>query len=377
MVDHTDTNSQEYLMISPRTALVPAALTIAFALGACGSDTSSTTSIGTAETAATVTEMPTTAPTPDTSSAESVPAETSGAPTTAAQPPTGGPGGGTFGTAPTATHANLAYADSSSSQVLDLWLPEDPGDATPLVIYIHGGAFKSGDKSMVGGKVQPLLDAGYAVASLNYRLSGEALFPAGAQDVKAAVRWLRANASTYGLDPDNFAAWGESAGGNLVSLIGTTGDQVTVLDDPNLGNADVSSAVQAVIHWYGPTDFLQMDAQAAAGSGCTTPESHDPASSPESTWMGAAIQTVPDTVEQANPIAYIATAGELPAFSIAHGDADCNVPYQQSQILADALIDAGADVEFTILPGAAHADAQFDSTLLSPTIVWLDTVLAS
>ena len=269
--------------------------------------------------------------------------ETSDTATSTAQRPAGGPGGGAFGTAPTATHANLAYADTSDSQVLDLWLPEDSGDATPLVIYIHGGAFKSGDKGMVGGKVQPLLDAGFAVASLNYRLSGEALFPAGAQDVKAAVRWLRANAATYGLDPDNFAAWGESAGGNLVSLIGTTGDQSTVLDDPELGNADVSSAVQAVVHWYGPTDFLLMDTQAAAGGGCATPESHDPASSPESAWMGAAIQTVPETVEQANPIAYIATAGELPAFSIAHGDADCNVPYQQSQILADALADVGAD----------------------------------
>jgi acetyl esterase/lipase len=362
-------------MISPRHTLVPAALTIALALGACGSDTSSTARVDTTEPAATATDAPPSTPAPTTADTEPVPTEPSGASTTTAQPPAGGPGGGAFGTAPTATHANLAYADSSDSQVLDLWLPEDSGEAAPLVIYIHGGAFKSGDKGMVGGKVQPLLDAGFAVASLNYRLSGEALFPAGAQDVKAAVRWLRANADTYGLDPDNFAAWGESAGGNLVSLIGTTGDQATVLDDPELGNADVSSAVQAVIHWYGPTDFLQMDTQAAAGGGCENPESHDPASSPESAWMGAPIQTVPETVEQANPIAYIPAAGELPAFSIAHGDADCNVAYQQSQILADALADAGADYELTILPGASHADAQFDSTLLTPTIAWLDTVL--
>jgi dipeptidyl aminopeptidase/acylaminoacyl peptidase len=118
-----------------------------------------------------------------------------------------------------------------------------------------------------------------------------------------------------------------------------------------------------------------MDAQAASGGGCTTPETHDPASSPESAWMGAAIQTVPDKVAQANPITYIATAGALPAFSIAHGDADCNVPYQQSKILADALTKAGAKAELTILPGASHADAQFDGTLLTPTIAWLGTVL--
>ena len=366
-------------MISPRRTILPAVLTISFAIGACGSDTSTTESADTTDSpaAVTATDAPTSAPAPTTADVEPVPADTSDTTTPTAQQPNGGPGGGLSGTAPAATHANLAYANSSDSQVLDLWLPENSGDTTPLVIYIHGGAFKSGDKGMVGGKVQPLLDAGFAVASLNYRLSGEALFPAGAQDVKAAVRWLRANADSYGLDPDNFAAWGESAGGNLVSLIGTTGDQSTVLDDPELGNADVSSAVQAVVHWYGPTDFLQMDTQAAAGGGCATPESHDPASSPESAWMGAAIQTVPETVQQANPIAYIATAGELPAFSIAHGDADCNVPYQQSQILADALVDAGADAELTILPGAAHADAQFDGTLLAPTIAWLGTVLTS
>ena len=287
----------------------------------------------------------------------------------------GGPPEGSFGTAPAPTHANLAYADVSDAQVLDLWLPEGATSATPLVIYIHGGAFQFGDKGMVGGKVQPLLDAGFAVASLDYRLSGEATFPAGAQDVKAAVRWLRANADTYDLDPDRFATWGESAGGHLASLVGTSGGQETVLDDPALGNADVSSEVQAVVHWYGPTDFLLMDTQAAEPSGCPSPESHDPADSPESLWVGAPIQDVPETVSEANPITYIADATALPAFSIAAGDADCNVPYQQSEILAEALTEAGEDPQLTILPGATHADARFDETLLTPTIEWLSNVL--
>lgn len=290
--------------------------------------------------------------------------------------PGGGPGGGSFGTAPTATKADVAYATTSPAQTLDIWQPASSDAPAPLVIYIHGGAFKGGDKAMVGGKVQPLLDAGYAVASLNYRLSGEALFPSGAQDVKAAVRWLRANASTYNLDPNRFAAWGESAGGHLVALLGTTSDQKTLLDDAKLGNADTSSAVQAVVDWYGPTDFAQMDAQASSGEGgCTSPESHDPASSPESLWVGGAVQENKDVVAQANPITYIATATKLPAFSIAHGDADCNVPFQQSKILADALQKAGAEPELTILPGATHADAQFDGTLLTPTIEWLGTAL--
>jgi len=335
--------------------LVPALAVSVVALAACGSSATTTSSSSTTATS-TVSTTATTA-------------------TTGGLPARGGVGGAATGSAPAATHTNLAYATTSSSQVLDLWLPANATAATPLVIYVHGGAFQGGDKSMVGSKVQPLLDAGYAVASVNYRLSGEATFPAGAQDVKAAVRWLRANASAYNLDPDRFAAWGESAGGELVDLLGTTGDQATVLDDPSLGNSGVSSAVQAVVDWYGPTDFLQMDTQAASGGGCTSPQAHDPASSPESAWMGAAIQTVPDKVAQANPITYIATATKVAAFSIAHGDADCNVPYQQSQILADALTRAGANPQLTILPGAAHADARFDSTLLAPTIVWLGTAL--
>ena len=236
-------------------------------------------------------------------SATVVPASEADPATTMSSALPGRPGlGGTgAGSVSAATHADLVYANESPAQVLDLWLPPDTTRATPLVVYVHGGAFKGGDKNMVGAKVQPLLDAGYAVASVNYRLSPEATFPAGAQDVKAAVRWLRANAGTYNLDADRFAAWGESAGGTLVSLLGTTGDQATVLDDPALGNVGVSSAVQAVVHWYGPTDFLQMDSMSASGGGCTSPEQHDPASSPESLWMGAAIQTVPQTVAAGQP----------------------------------------------------------------------------
>jgi acetyl esterase/lipase len=345
---------------TPRVVVV-AALVAASLLGACGTDDTAVPAESSTAAEVTTTTNPTS--------------------TTAAGSPADGmrgPGGGSFGTAPAATEANVAYATTSAAQVLDMWLPADTTGPTPLVVYVHGGAFKGGDKAMVGAKVQPLLDAGYAVASLNYRLSGEATFPAGAQDVKAAVRWLRANAATYNLDPDRFAAWGESAGGNLVALLGTSGEQTTVLDDAGLGNADTSSAVQAVVDWYGPTDFAQMDDQATSGEGgCSSPEAHDPASSPESLWVGGAVQETLDTVAEANPITYISTAEQLPAFSIAHGDADCNVPFQQSQILADALQVAGAEPELTILPGASHADSQFDATLLTPTIEWLDTVLGS
>jgi acetyl esterase/lipase len=276
--------------------------------------------------------------------------------------PSGGPRGGGPGavSGPTPTHADLAYASTSPSQVLDLWLPENVTGPVPLVVFIHGGAFKMGDKSMEAGNVASVLEKGYAAASLNYRLSGEAIFPAAVADVKAAVRWLRANAATYGLDPDRFATWGESAGGHLAAMIGVTGDQATIFDDPSLGNADVSSAVQAVVDWYGPSDFLQMDAQfeanmpAACGG---TVQNHDDASSPESAFLGAAIQSVPDVATAANPITYVATATELPVFSLAAGDSDCLVPHQQVLILDEALRAAGGTSSVTIVPGAGHGDA--------------------
>ena len=276
--------------------------------------------------------------------------------------PSGGPaapGGAGGAGGPAATYSDLAYASTSPSQVLDLWLPSNPSGPVPLVIFVHGGAFKGGDKSMEAGNVASVLAEGYAAASLDYRLSGEAPFPAAVQDIKAAVRWLRANASTYGLDPDRFAAWGESAGGNLVAMIGTTGDQVTILDDATLGSTDVSSAVQAVVAWYAPTDFLQMDAQFAAAPPAVCAgqvQAHDPADSPESAYLGAAIQTVPDTAAAANPITYIATARTLPPFSIAAGDSDCLVPHQQSEILDAALTAAGAISTFTLVEGASHGD---------------------
>lgn len=134
--------------------------------------------------------------------------------------------------------------------------------------------------------------------------------------------------------------------------------------------------MQAVVDWFGPTDFALMDTQAGEpGNKCTSPEEHDRASSPESAYIGAEIQAALDTVAQANPITSIETATSLPAFSIAHGDSDCNVPYQQSEILAEALNASGHDVELTLLTDAIHADARFDGELMAPTIAWLATVL--
>ena len=279
-------------------------------------------------------------------------------------PPT--PSASQSGSPPAAAYSNVAYASASASEVLDIWVPDRATGPVPLVIFVHGGAFLGGDKSMdlQIGNVASVLAAGYAAASLNYRLSGEAPFPAAVQDVKAAVRFLRANASQYGLDPERFAAWGASAGGHLAAMIGTTGDQETVLDDPSLGNVGISSAVQAVVDISGPTDFLQLDAQFGSGppAACNSQvPAYDPADSPASRFLGAAIQTVPDQAAAANPITYIVTAQTLPAFLIAHGDSDCEVPYQQSQILHEALQAAKARGTFTLVPGGGHDEAMFVS----------------
>ncbi|MDX2137088.1 MAG: alpha/beta hydrolase [Chloroflexota bacterium] len=272
---------------------------------------------------------------------------------------------------------NVPYADLSETQTLTLYLPEEGEVPFPLVIFIHGGGFMMGDNTMYGAEeVDPVVAAGYAVASLNYRLSGEAIFPAAVEDVKAAVRWLRANAETYNLDPDRFAAWGGSAGGNLAAMLGTSGD-VAEFDNPELGNADVSSRVQAVVNQFGPIDFLQMDTQFAEDDVCpASAENHDAADSPESMYLGAEIQTVPELAAAANPITYV--SDDDPPFFIQHGTADCNVPAAQSQALYDALIDViGEDnVTLIFIEGAGHGTSEFRTPEnVAAVIAFLDEAL--
>jgi acetyl esterase/lipase len=145
---------------------------------------------------------------------------------------------------------DLEYARAGEkSLLLDLYLPEKSRHSLPLIIWIHGGAWTGGDKADCPAR--RLLQRGYAVASINYRLSNEAIFPAQIEDCKAAIRWLRAHAKQYGLDADHFGAWGSSAGGHLVALLGTTGDLKQFDKGDNL---DFSSRVQAVCDFYGPTD---------------------------------------------------------------------------------------------------------------------------
>jgi acetyl esterase/lipase len=285
--------------------------------------------------------------------------------------------GGTTGGARTIT--NVYYAGgTSASQALDLLLPANARLPLPVIIRFHGGGFSAGQKEPEesGTAAKAILAKGYALASVNYRLSGEALFPAGTRDAKAAVRWLRAHAAEYGLDTAHFAAWGESAGGYLAVMLGVTGDQATVFDDDTLGNPGISSAVAAVVDWYGPTDLATMDSQQAAHPPASCPTTwlqHTPAGSPEAGWLGGALDTsaVSLKLAQANLTAYVATARTLPPFIIAHGDNDCQVPWSQSQELKDALAKVGNTATLTILVAASHADARFESTQTAPSLALL------
>jgi acetyl esterase/lipase len=285
--------------------------------------------------------------------------------------------GGKTGAAQTIKNINYA-GTSSASQTLDLLLPANALLPLPLVVRIHGGGFSSGDKAgeETGTAASAILAKGYALASVNYRLSGQALFPAGVQDVKAAVRWLRAHAAQYGLDTDRFASWGESAGGYMAVMLGVTGDQATVFDDDSLGNPGVSSAVAAVVDWYGPVDLATMDSQQTAHPPAGCPSSwlqHTPASSPEGTWLGGALNTpaVSTKLSQANLISYLATAKTLPFFIIAQGDDDCQVPWGQSQELNDALAKVGNTANLNIIPGYSHGDSRFETTQSAPDLTLL------
>ncbi len=250
------------------------------------------------------------------------------------------------------TVSDIAYASVNGTSLrLDLDLPSGRGPFA-VIVWIHGGAWAEGDKA--GGPAAFYAQNGYAVARVNYRLSGEAVFPAQLFDVKAAVRWLRANAATYSLDADRIAAWGASAGAHLAALLGTTGGVVDLEGDVG-GNLDRSSRVTAVVDWYGPTDFLRMDEQTV----CNPPR-RDKADSPrsgESLLVGCQLSTCPDKARRANPIAYV-SKDDAP-FLIVHGTRDCTVPHGQSQLLYDALKAAGVDATLKLLPNADHGSADF------------------
>lgn len=277
----------------------------------------------------------------------------------------------------TTEYKDVVYADKSASEKLDIYLPEDGSGSYPVIIFVHGGAFLSGDKTQELDFLDTVLASGYAAVSVNYRLSSEAIFPAAINDVKAAIRFIRANAETYHIDPDKIALWGGSAGGNLVSLAGTTGG-TNNLYDVTLGNEDVSDDVLAVVDWFGPIFFSTMDAEFAALNTSGAMGATNSSNSPESAYLGETIGTAEaePLVQQASPQTYI--TNDDPAFFIQHGTADRNIPITQSINFAKALSDVlGTDkVTFETLEGAGHGTSEFRTEEnIAKILAWLDIIL--
>jgi acetyl esterase/lipase len=234
---------------------------------------------------------------------------------------------------------DLEYAQVGEIRLLlDLFRPESAGQPLPLVVWVHGGAWSGGDKA--ANPALSLSARGYAVASINYRLSGVARFPAQIEDCRAAIRWLRANAGKYNIDPKRVGVWGSSAGGHLVALLGTAGD-VAKWDSAG-GSADQSSRVQAVCDYYGPTDLL---AEKIPGKGRG-------AESPVGRLLGGPVDEHKDEAAQANPINYVSP--DDPPFLIFHGEQDDTVPIEQSELLEAALKKAGVESTFVRVKNAGH-----------------------
>lgn len=257
---------------------------------------------------------------------------------------------------------DISYANISPAQKLDIYLPEEGDGPFPVIVSIHGGAFMGCDKA--DAQIMPMLEGlkkGYAVVAVNYRLSWEAKFPALIQDVKAAVRWIRANALRYHFDPDKIAAWGGSAGGYLSCMLGTSAG-ILELEDLSMGNPDQPSHVQAVVDWFGPTNFLKMDEQLIqSGLAPQEDQRHNGENSPESLLLGKKITEIPEKVKDANPETYIRPGA--PPFFIQHGTIDPVVPVQQSIELAGKLRSAlGEDmVILDLIEEAQHADPLFET----------------
>jgi acetyl esterase/lipase len=274
------------------------------------------------------------------------------------------------------------YVDShgaTQSLALDLVTPTGSPGPFPVVLWIHGGGWSTGSRSPIPPPVAALCGHGYAIAAVDYRLSTAAPWPAQIQDCKGAVRFLRAQAATYGLDPDRFAAWGASAGAQLAAMLGTSGGIGTAtfgnasadLEGTTGGNAGVSSRVQAVVDWYGAIDFLAMRFYPAAGA-----PDPDGASSPESRLLGGPIQGRPELAATADPIAF-ATPDD-PPFLVMHGADDDQVPFNQSELLVDALRAQGVPVTFSPVAGAGHGTGAFTTTALDSTVfAFLDGALGS
>jgi acetyl esterase/lipase len=270
--------------------------------------------------------------------------------------------------------ADLHYVEQGHErQTLDLYIPTETKGPLPLIVWVHGGAWRAGSKEQCQPLNQGYLAKGYAIASINYRFSHHAIFPAQLEDCKAAIRWLRAHAKDYNLNPDRFAAYGGSAGGHLAALLGTTGDIKTFDVGANL---NISSKVQAVCDYYGPSDFVYDENTAL-------PQFIKRLNDPQDAvpqLIGGPVKENRDPARRASPVTYV-TTNALPPFLIVHGDKDPLVPFSQSERLFNVLRDAKGDVQLHCIKNGEHGKGCFgaenDARVLAFFDCWLKTPPAS
>jgi len=248
---------------------------------------------------------------------------------------------------------DVNYAgDTLVSHRMDVYLPEISQASYPAIVIVYGSAFFGDDMKEVAFKTlgKPLLKSGFAVVAVNHRSSRDTIFPAQIQDIKAAVRFIRARGHEYQIDPSFIGITGYSSGGHLSAMTGTSGS-VKALEGHVGGNTAYSSSVNAVVDWFGPIDFQSMDS-------CGSTMVHDAPDSPESILIGAPIQENDELCALANPMSYIDS--EDPPFLIFHGDKDPLVPHCQSEALFHALQKAGVPAQFVLVPGAKHGPGLFE-----------------
>jgi acetyl esterase/lipase len=243
--------------------------------------------------------------------------------------------------------------DGDAAQRLDLYLSgQEDERPLPVLVWIHGGGWAAGSKADCPAVY--MVPRRYVVASVEYRFSQKAVFPAQIQDCQAAIRWIRANSKKYNIDPDHIGVWGASAGGHLVALLGTAGGKNAF---PKIGgNDEQSDRVQAVCDWFGPADFNTVMSQAAADKTKNIFKFNTPGD-PYSNLIGAKLGEDQEKCQAVSPVHYVSK--DNPPFLIMHGTTDALVPFAQSVELADALKNAKVDVILQPFPGSGHGGPAF------------------
>jgi acetyl esterase/lipase len=239
---------------------------------------------------------------------------------------------------------DIEYAKAGDiSLALDFYKAKDaPAGPRPLVVWIHGGGWQNGNKSSGLGRLASYVASGdYVGASVGYRLTDKGPWPAQIHDCKAAIRYLRANADKLGVQPDKIGLWGSSAGGHLVSMLGTSGDVKEVEGD--LGTTGTSSRVSCVVDYCGPSDFLLF--------GTSSPRMNEPGQ-PVYKLLGGPTKDKADVARQASPVTYVTK--DDPPFLIVHGTDDRTVPIAQAERLHAAQQEAGVDTTFIKIDGGGH-----------------------